>query len=123
MKDQLPVPIDTCPRFHRLSDTIQTIMLAMLVLISARLALYGIGAGNSGWVAMLYWMTDVFSIPFQGLFPVLSVGRYSLDAPAAFAGVVILLGGNGLSLALDMLRLYGKSKREEEVIVFQDFHA
>jgi hypothetical protein len=108
-------PANPTTTYYRISDPVYNIMLGMLLLIATRLILYMIGADNIGLVAMIYWITDIFSMPFQNIIPVISIGKFVLDSPAAVAGGVIFLGGNGLIACMDMFRMYRKYKHDENL--------
>ena len=106
--------------YHRISDAINTVMLAMLFLIVIRIILYLIGADNIGIVALIYWVTDLFSLPLQNSISALSIGKYVLDTPAAVSGAIILMSGNTFVFIIDRYRVYQKNKHHnlEMKIIF-----
>jgi uncharacterized protein YggT (Ycf19 family) len=71
-------------------------------LLALRLLFQLLGARRTGFVDMLYSLTDIFVAPFRGIFPTPRFEGSYFDTPTMLALIIIPLIGWGISSLVDL---------------------
>jgi len=103
-------------KIFRFNQVVWYILVFIEVLLAFRFVFKMIGANPaSGFVNLIYSITDLFVIPFQGIIGSPVIGNSYFDWAAIIAGVVYTLVASGLVYLLNFIKQVTPHEVEEQV--------
>jgi hypothetical protein len=112
MNEVISPPVQT----RRISDSLSTIVLIILLLLVARLTVHLAGAQANHIAETIVNLTDFMVAPFKGMLPSLYVGSAYFEPETALTILVVIIAGNVVIVAVDMVRLFFLSRPRVRVI-------